>query len=63
MAVSLVFGRDVEDWLGAAGVEANQESTLSTGDMVWINALMEVESGCLFAFSVGNVPWVNVSIK
>ena len=33
-AVSLVFGRDVEDWLGPAEVEANQESSLSAGDMV-----------------------------
>ena len=33
MAVSLVFGRDVEDWLGPAGVEANRESILSVGDI------------------------------
>lgn len=63
MAVSLVLGRDVEDWLGPAEVEANQKSTLSTGDMVWINALMDVDLGCLFAFTIGNVPWVNVSMK
>ena len=33
MAIFLVFGREVEDWLGRARVEAIQESTLSVGDI------------------------------
>lgn len=52
-AVSRVFGRDIEGWIGPAGVEANQESTLSVGDMARVNALMKVELGYLKAFNPG----------
>ena len=31
--MSLVFERDVEDWPSPAGVEANQESIFSLGDI------------------------------
>ena len=42
--VSVVIGREVDDWLGPAESEANQESTLSAGDIASVNTLMEVET-------------------
>lgn len=62
-AVSLVFGRDVDDRLGPAGVEVNQASTLPVGDIILVKALIKVGSGYPFVFTPGKAVWVTVLTK
>ena len=56
-AESLVFVRDIEDWLGPAGVAIVDKSDMFSEDQ---NALREFDFECLFASTTGETPCVNV---